>query len=69
LTDSVAALVGCHHSPGEVDTAEFDCLWDADWLVNLPAGNPDATAAERLARAERIFRTSTGRSLARTLFA
>jgi hypothetical protein len=32
----VCEIIGCHHSPGEIDTVNFKIMWDADWLVNLP---------------------------------
>lgn len=42
---TVCALVGAHHTPGAIDSAEFRILWDADALVNLaeivPGKNPD----------------------------
>lgn len=60
LTETVAALVGSHHSPGEIQTPEFDVLWDADWLVNLPK--------DRAHLIDTLFHTATGRVLARTLF-
>jgi nitroreductase len=35
LIGEVCALVGCHHTPGGLDSPEFRILWDADALVNL----------------------------------
>jgi hypothetical protein len=65
LCDQVAAIVGSHHSPGEVETLEFDILWDADGLVNLPTEQPQVTRAERERTIESVFRTAAGRRLAR----
>jgi HD superfamily phosphodiesterase len=67
LIDQVAAIIAAHHSPGEVNTPEFDVIWDADWLVNLPAQSPQADAAERARQIARIFRTARGRVLAKVL--
>lgn len=67
LCEQVAAIVASHHSPGEVNTLEFDILWDADWLVNLPHEQPQLSGAERERIIERVFRTEAGRRQAREL--
>ena len=36
IIKEVSEIVGCHHSPGEIETMNFKIMWDADWLVNLP---------------------------------
>ena len=36
IIEEVCEIVGCHHSPGEIETMNFKIMWDADWLVNLP---------------------------------
>ena len=36
IIKEVCEIVGCHHSPGEVETMNFKIMWDADWLVNVP---------------------------------
>jgi hypothetical protein len=36
IIKEVCGIVGCHHSPGEIETINFKVMWDADWLVNLP---------------------------------
>jgi HD domain len=64
FTETVARMVGSHHSPGEIETPEFDILWDADWLVNLPAEHGDQTPEKRRAMIHRIFHTATGRAIA-----
>lgn len=35
IIKEVCEIVGCHHSPGEIETMNFKIMWDADWLVNL----------------------------------
>ena len=62
--ETVARMVGSHHSPGEILTPEFDILWDADWLVNLPEEQGDSAPDERRAMIHRIFHTTTGRAIA-----
>lgn len=68
-TDHICRIVGSHHSARDIDTPEFRIIWDADWLVNLPEECSDSSAGELQSRIERIFRTGTGRSLARGLAA
>ena len=36
IIKEVCEIVGCHHSPGEIETLNFKIIWDADCLVNLP---------------------------------
>ena len=57
-----------HHHNGQCDTPEFNIIWDADWLVNLPDEFPNADRAEREKLITRIFRTAAGRGLARAAF-
>ncbi len=61
----VCAIIASHHSPGEVDTANFRAIWDADWLVNLgdECALGDDTHVTRLIG--RIFLTDTGKGIAR----
>lgn len=68
LIDHVCRIVASHHSPGEVQTPEFNVLWDADWLVNLPDEFP-GMPSERLAKVvRRVFKTPLGGLLARRMF-
>jgi len=66
--DHVCGIVANHHSdkdPAVVNTIEFKILWDADWLVNFPGRHRDATAQEKEAAIEEIFKTTKGKLLAR----
>ncbi len=68
--DHVCRIIASHHSANDVDSLEFRAVWDADWLVNIPDEHADEHAddddAERLRRlVRRVFKTSTGRDLAR----
>ncbi len=66
--DHVCRIVGSHHSGGDVDTPEFRAVWDADHLVNFrdecKATDPEA----RRRHVEKVFRTATGKALARDRF-
>lgn len=35
VMEEVCAIIGSHHSPGEIDTLNFKILYDADCLVNM----------------------------------
>ena len=66
--DHVARIIANHHSARDIDTLEFRILWDADWLVNLPHEYEDQGTEKMEERIERIFKTETGKLLARQLF-
>ena len=63
--EHVVRIIGNHHTGRDIDTVEFNILWDADWLVNLPEEFPDA--ARRREAAGQAMRTATGRRLAERL--
>ena len=65
--ESVCTIIAHHHN-GQIDTPEFNVIWDADWLVNLPGYHPNASAEELPAAINKIFRTPTGKAIAEKLF-
>lgn len=64
IIEHVCRIVANHHSDRDIDTTEFRIIWDADWLVNFPDEFTDAPAE----KIERIFKTETGRTMARRFF-
>jgi hypothetical protein len=70
--DAAAAGAICeiiaHHHNGRIDTPEFNVIWDADWLVNLPGYHPNATRDDLAAAISKIFRTPAGKAIAEKLF-
>lgn len=64
----VCQIIGCHHSPGKVNTLNFKVLYDADWLVNLKdeVGVEDKDKLQRLIA--KVFLTDTGRAMADKLY-
>jgi HD superfamily phosphodiesterase len=62
--EHVCQIVGSHHSGNRIDTPEFRCIWDADWIVNLGDDYASLTQDKKRNLIERIFRTQTGRGLA-----
>jgi len=66
MIDEVCDLIAHHHSPGHIQTLNFQILWEADSLVNLE----EATGKEQEKINEVVevnFKTSTGRDLAKAL--
>ena len=67
LIERVCYLVSRHHTYTGVDGPDYQILLEADFLVNLyesGAGREQAASA-----CEKIFRTSSGKRLCRTMFA
>jgi len=67
VMDHVCRIIANHHSARDIDTLEFRVLWDADWLVNLPAQHPNASRAELEQRIGQLFKTAAGAARARKL--
>ena len=65
--DAVCTIIAHHHN-GQIDTPEFNIIWDADWLVNFPSHYGQADLPKRSAAIERLFRTSTGKAMAEKTF-
>ncbi len=63
ILERVCYIVGHHHTAEAVDGPDFQVVWEADALVNIPAKNPtpDAAQVEDLIRP--VFKTPTGTSL------
>jgi len=68
LIDKVCELVGLHHTPAGVDSAEFRILWDADALVNLSEVVADKRTHEIEAILAKILVTEAGYRRARDIY-
>lgn len=68
VIDHVCAIVGNHHSAKDIDTPEFQIIWDADHLVNVPAEHPDKNPTQLRELIDTLFRTDAGRQLAERLW-
>ncbi len=64
----VCTIIASHHSPGEVDSANFRVIWDADWLVNLGDECDLSDDAQTARLIERIFQTESGIRIARDIY-
>jgi len=71
IMEQVCNIIANHHSARDKKTAgtiEFQIIWDADWLVNLPEVYPDCGPEETKQIIEKIFKTTVGRQLAGKVF-
>jgi hypothetical protein len=66
MIDEVCNLIAHHHSPGQIQTLNFQILWEANSLVNLEeATDKEPDWVKRMV--ENTFRTETGKKLAKAL--
>jgi predicted HD phosphohydrolase len=66
--DEVCAIVGNHHSPCKINTVNFKCLYDADWLVNLH-DDFNITDKHKLASIiDSVLLTASGKTRAREIY-
>jgi HD superfamily phosphodiesterase len=64
--EEVCDIMAHHHSPGVIETLNFQILWEADSLVNLE--DTVRKNADQIKRTvEATFKTPTGKRLARAL--
>ncbi len=67
-TAEICEIIAHHHTPGKVKTADFQVLYEADWLVNLKDDN-DIRDKVKLAKIIiKVFQTSKGQALARKIY-
>ncbi|MBN2312411.1 MAG: HD domain-containing protein [Sedimentisphaerales bacterium] len=66
--DHITRIIANHHSARDIDTIEFRIIWDADWLVNIPADFPDADDEKRYKIVNKVFKTREGYRIAKELF-
>jgi HD superfamily phosphodiesterase len=65
--DSIAhicKIIANHHSARDIDTKEFRCVWDADWLVNIPDEYPDMEKSKLAEIIKKVFKTQSGLKIA-----
>jgi HD superfamily phosphodiesterase len=63
--EEVCAIIGSHHSLGEVDSANFHVVWDADWLVNLEEEPSLQSESSRRQIIDNQMLTATGKTMAK----
>lgn len=68
VIEHICKIIANHHSAKEIDTPEFRILWDADWLVNIPAEFPNVKKEKLRKLISRVFKTRRGRQIAIEIF-
>ncbi|MCF8043363.1 MAG: HD domain-containing protein [Desulfarculaceae bacterium] len=66
--DHVGRIIANHHSAKDIDTLEFRIIWDSDWLVNIPEEFPEISREKMAKLIGKVFKTNTGRRMARNRF-
>ncbi|MBN1412402.1 MAG: ThiF family adenylyltransferase [Spirochaetales bacterium] len=61
----VCLIVGNHHSPGKVETANFQAVYEADWLVNLQDDFKHFSEEKKMSLIAKNFKTGRGKKLAK----
>jgi len=62
--EHICKIIANHHSAKDIDTVEFRCVWDADWLVNIPEDFKDASKEQVQQTIDKVFKTNTGHKIA-----
>lgn len=68
LIEHVVAIVGKHHTPAGVDSAEFRVIWDADALVNFAESLPGKERGQIENILQNHMVTEAGFRIARKIF-
>ncbi|MBW8002250.1 MAG: HD domain-containing protein [Planctomycetes bacterium] len=66
--EHICKIIANHHSAKDINTKEFQIIWDADWLVNLPEEYHDKSDEDINGAIDKNFKTNKGRQLAKELF-
>ena len=66
--DHICKIIANHHSAKDIDTIEFRCIWDADWLVNIPDEFDINDKGKIRKLVNKIFKTQKGRKIAEHIF-
>jgi HD superfamily phosphodiesterase len=66
IVDRVCYLIGNHHSYDKIDSVDFQILVEADFLVNIY--EDEIPKANVVVIEEKIFRTSSGKELLKSIY-
>ena len=64
----ICRIIANHHSDKEIDSIEFQIIWDADWLVNIPKEHNEKDKKRIEQEIEGLFKTETGKLIAKNKF-
>jgi len=62
--EEICQIIGSHHSPGKINSLNFDIILDADWLVNLD----EIKEKKRDEIINRVFATKTAKEIAKKVY-
>ncbi|HOC93238.1 MAG TPA: HD domain-containing protein [bacterium] len=68
VAEHIVRIVGSHHTAGDIESPEFNILWDADMIVNIPDERAGMDKERLKAFIEKTFRTETGKKIALDLY-
>jgi len=68
VIEHICKIIANHHSAKDIDTIEFRCVCDADWLVNISQDYKDKSCQQLQEIIDSVFKTDTGRKIAMDLF-
>ena len=69
VVDRVCHIIGNHHLKSRIDGSDFQLLWEADLLVNMPGLGVIKNSRDRYRKMVlNNFKTGTGRQLALELY-
>jgi hypothetical protein len=66
--EHICCIVGNHHSAKDIDSTEFSCIWDGDWIVNIPEECAGMSKEKLTEFIDKTLRTQTGRDTAKKLY-
>lgn len=66
--EHICKIIANHHSAKDIDTLEFRIIWDADWLVNIPADFTEIGNEKLKHLIDKVFKTTKGNQIAREAF-
>lgn len=65
--EHICCIVGNHHSARDIDSIEFSCIWDADWITNIPEEFRNMDRQKLASFIDKVLRTQTGREIAKAI--
>ena len=66
--NEVCEIIAHHHTPGKINTDNFQILYESDWLVNLGDDLKDLSKEKKKSLVDKNFKTKTGIVLAEELY-
>ena len=69
LLGHICKIIANHHTAKGIDTIEFRCVRDADWLANMPRQCSDMDSGRLRSFIAETFKTKKGKEIATALYA